>query len=90
MRTYVPLFTDAYLRPNSKLTHNLALKSCTQKLTNFSPKIFLFTPFRGGDMGQNGEDMIQSSLFAVFKVERGSDNNPREKGACVPLLPILL
>src|SRR5437667_9415712 len=29
MRTDVPLFPDAYLRPNSKLTHNLASKSCT-------------------------------------------------------------
>ena len=46
MRTYVPLFTDAYLRPNLKLTHNLAPKSCTQKLTNFSPTIFVEHLFR--------------------------------------------
>src|SRR5438309_7541971 len=35
---YVRHFIDAYLRPKSKLTHNLALKCCRQNLTNFSPK----------------------------------------------------
>src|SRR5436305_8075938 len=35
MRTYVPLVTDAYIRLNSKLTHNLAAKRCTHKLRIF-------------------------------------------------------
>jgi hypothetical protein len=35
------LVRGAGLRPNSKLTHKLALQRCTQKLTNFSPKIFV-------------------------------------------------
>ncbi len=38
MRIYVLFFSDAYLRPNSPLTHKHVQKSCTQKLTNFSPK----------------------------------------------------
>jgi hypothetical protein len=38
MRTPVHLFTDTYLRRDSKLTHNLTLKSYARKLTNFSPK----------------------------------------------------
>jgi hypothetical protein len=35
----VLLFADAYIRPKSNLTHKPALKSCTQQLTDFSPKI---------------------------------------------------
>ena len=46
MRMSVLLFPDAYLRPNSKLTHNLTSKSCTLKLANFFSRIFLTLIFR--------------------------------------------
>lgn len=44
MRTFFLVFNDAYRRPNPNLSHTPAVKSCMQKLVDFSPKFFM-TPF---------------------------------------------
>jgi hypothetical protein len=38
MRIYVPLFTDAYLRPNPNLAHKPATKFCAEEQMSFLPK----------------------------------------------------
>ena len=38
MRTGIPFFSDAYPCPNSKLTHKLARKSCTEQIPTFAPR----------------------------------------------------